>query len=107
MTRAYTVKGKKRKNKDAATKHDHEQEEEEQQIQPTPKKPNLQNDEPSAPTEESELPGIPIAPLNEKNTDKQSVIFILEKASLEVAKVGKVTCFLLNYLSLCTAENSL
>ncbi|KEH35594.1 nucleolar essential protein [Medicago truncatula] len=93
MTRAYTLKGKKRKNKDAATKHDHEQEEEEeqqqQQIEPTPKKPNLHNDEPSAPTEESELPGIPIAPLNEKNSEKQGVIFILEKASLEVAKVGK------------------
>lgn len=95
MTRAYTVKGKKRKNKDAATKHDHEQEEEEQQqqIQPTPKKPNRQNEEQSEPmattTEESELPGIPIAPLNEKNSEKQGVIFILEKASLEVAKVGK------------------
>lgn len=95
MTRAYTVKGKKRKNKDAATKHDHEQEEEEQQqqIQPTPKKPNRQNEEQSEPiattTEKSELPGIPIAPLNEKNSEKQGVIFILEKASLEVAKVGK------------------
>jgi len=97
MTRAYTVKGKKRKNKDAATKHDHEQEEE-QQIQPTPKKPNRQNEEQSEPiattTEESELPGIPITPLNEKNSDKQGVIFILEKASLEVAKVGKVLWFL-------------
>jgi len=108
MTRAYTVKGKKRKNKDAATKHDHKQEEEdeEHQIEPTPKKPNLQNDESIAPTEatkvteESELPGIPIAPLNEKNSEKQSVIFILEKASLEVAKVGKVILFLLNYFSL-------
>nr|AFK36507.1 unknown [Medicago truncatula] len=95
MTRAYTVKGKKRKNKDAATNQNHEEEEEEeQQIQAAPKKPNLQNDEQSAPiatttTEESELPGIPIAPLSEKNNEKQSVIFILEKASLEVAKVGK------------------
>ncbi|KAL9265051.1 Ribosomal RNA small subunit methyltransferase NEP1-like protein [Drosera capensis] len=33
------------------------------------------------------LPGIPIAPLDEKN--KPGVIFILEKASLEVGKVGK------------------
>jgi len=107
MTRAYTVKGKKRKNKDAATKHDHEQEEEEQQIQPTPKRPNLQNDEPSAPTEESELPGIPIAPLNEKNTDKQSVIFILEKASLEVAKVGKVTCFFIELFELMYGRKQL
>jgi len=43
----------------------------------------------SVPTEEDELSGIPIAP-SEKESTKPNVIFILERASLEVAKVGKV-----------------
>ncbi|QCD88779.1 essential for mitotic growth 1 [Vigna unguiculata] len=42
----------------------------------------------SVPTEEDELSGIPIAP-SEKESTKPNVIFILERASLEVAKVGK------------------
>ncbi|GAB4843932.1 hypothetical protein Ancab_013896 [Ancistrocladus abbreviatus] len=37
--------------------------------------------------DDRDLPGIPIAPLDQ--TNKPGVIFILEKASLEVAKVGK------------------
>jgi rRNA small subunit pseudouridine methyltransferase Nep1 len=88
MTRAYSVKGKKRKNKDVV-----EEEEDEEQVQP-----NLQNQEPTPIiiTEQGNnngLVGIPIAPPTEENSEKPGVIFILEKASLEVAKVGKVLPF--------------
>ncbi|XP_027353951.1 ribosomal RNA small subunit methyltransferase nep-1 isoform X1 [Abrus precatorius] len=82
MTRHYSVKGRKRKH--AETKYDREDEEEPKQLAvsheertPTP-----------TPAEEDELSGIPIAP-SENNSDKPSVIFILERATLEVAKVGK------------------
>ena len=37
-----------------------------------------------------EVEGIPVVPSDQSNTNKARVIFILEKASLEVAKVGKV-----------------
>jgi rRNA small subunit pseudouridine methyltransferase Nep1 len=79
-------------------KYHREEEEEEDEEQVQPKKPNLQNQEPTPIiiTEQSnnnELFGIPIAPPTENNSDKPGVIFILEKASLEVAKVGKVLQF--------------
>ena len=101
MTRPYGVKGRKRKQ--AEPKYDREKDEDEPAQ---PKQPTLHNkqeeeeeeeEEAAAPAEPSkepaeeneELAGIPIAP-TELKTDKPSVIFILEKASLEVAKVGKV-----------------
>lgn len=94
MTRAYTMKGKKRKNKEVSKKYDREEDEEEQTQ---PKKPAIQREEPTpevTKTEEnSELAGIPIAPSFEKNSEKPGVVFVLEKASLEVAKVGKVLWF--------------
>ena len=37
-----------------------------------------------------EVEGIPVVPSDQSNTNKARVIFILEKTSLEVAKVGKV-----------------
>ncbi|XP_020202869.1 ribosomal RNA small subunit methyltransferase NEP1 [Cajanus cajan] len=102
MTRPYGVKGRKRKH--AEPKYDAE--EEDQQAQ-QPNRTVVENDEPTptrkrtvaeneeatptptpASTEDNELSGIPIAP-SENNTTKPNVIFILEKASLEVAKVGK------------------
>ncbi|KAJ1392110.1 hypothetical protein SESBI_36107 [Sesbania bispinosa] len=87
MTRPFGVKGKKRKNVEA--KYDREDEEEQAQS----KRPTLENEEPTpapapAATEEDELAGIPIAPSDHKS-DNSNVIFILERASLEVAKVGK------------------
>jgi rRNA small subunit pseudouridine methyltransferase Nep1 len=74
----------------------HREEEDEEQVQP--KKPNLHNQEPTPiiitdQSNNNELFGIPIAPPTEKNSEKPGVIFILEKASLEVAKVGKVLQF--------------
>lgn len=91
MTRPFGVKGKKRK-----AKGDHVGDEE-QQMQP--KKPMLQNQEltptPTPATQvEEELPGIPIAPSDQKS-NKPNVVFILERASLEVAKVGKVLYYFL------------
>ncbi|KAK2388481.1 rRNA small subunit pseudouridine methyltransferase Nep1 [Trifolium repens] len=95
MTRAYRVKGKKRKNVEKYHREEEEEEKDEEQVQS--KKPNLQNKEepsqtPTPITEENnnnELVGIPIAPSTENNSEKPGVIFILERASLEVAKVGK------------------
>ncbi|KAF1877896.1 hypothetical protein Lal_00038205 [Lupinus albus] len=76
MTRAYGVKkGKKRKHTEP--KYDREAEEEESQQQQQQQQP-----------EEDELSGIPIA-ASEFKSDKPKVTFILERASLEVAKVGK------------------
>jgi rRNA small subunit pseudouridine methyltransferase Nep1 len=109
MTRAYSVKGKKRENKDVVEKYHRKEEEEEDEEQVQPKKPNLQNkEEPSQTptpiiTEENnnnELVGIPIAPSTENNSEKPGVTFILERASLEVAKVGKVLLFFFYYMDL-------
>ncbi|XP_061362043.1 uncharacterized protein LOC133305817 [Gastrolobium bilobum] len=86
MTRNYRVKGQKRKH--VEPNYDREDENEEQQVQPT--RPIVQNEEPTpTPTsEDNELVGIPIAPSDQKS-DNPNVIFILERASLEVGKVGK------------------
>ncbi|CAJ2668480.1 ribosomal RNA small subunit methyltransferase NEP1-like protein [Trifolium pratense] len=98
MTRAYSVKGKKRKNKDVVEKYHREDKEVADEEQVQPKKPNLQKEEEPTQTptpkiteenNNNELVGIPIAPPTENNSEKPGVIFILEKASLEVAKVGK------------------
>ncbi|PNX56587.1 ribosomal RNA small subunit methyltransferase NEP1-like protein, partial [Trifolium pratense] len=86
---------KKRKNRDVVEKYHREEKEvevdDEEQVQP--KKPNLQKEEPTPIiTEENknnELIGIPIAPPTQKNSEKPGVIFILENASLEIAKIGK------------------
>ncbi|XP_057430769.1 uncharacterized protein LOC130723676 isoform X2 [Lotus japonicus] len=83
MTRPFGMKGRKRKDKEA--KYDREEDEDEQ-VQP--KRPMLQNAEVAAANEEDELVGIPIMPSDHKS-DNPNVIFILERASLEVAKVGK------------------
>ncbi|PNX94394.1 ribosomal RNA small subunit methyltransferase NEP1-like protein [Trifolium pratense] len=82
MTRAYSVKGKKRKNKYVVEKYHRQEKEDEKQVQPKKQKITEENNN-------NELVGIPIAPPTENNSEKPSVIFILEKASLEVAKVGK------------------
>ena len=97
MTPPYGVKGRNRKQ--AEPKYDREEDEDEQAQ---PKRPTLHNEqeeeeeEEAAPAEPSkepaeeneELAGIPIAP-TELKTDKPNVIFILERASLEVAKVAR------------------
>ncbi|KAF7804020.1 Ribosomal RNA small subunit methyltransferase NEP1 [Senna tora] len=94
MTRPFGVKGRKRKK---AEKYDPEDEDEE--TQPTESEANRDmvedSHEEEKPAEDAqgaaaveELEGIPIAP-SERNSDKSKIIFVLERASLEVAKVGK------------------
>ncbi|XVE95782.1 hypothetical protein REPUB_Repub02eG0163600 [Reevesia pubescens] len=99
MVRPYAVKGKKRKKRE--DKYDREEEEqqelevevedededEEEEKEPA-KRDSIEKPTKEAAEEEDELVGIPIAPSYNK-TNKPGVIFVLEKASLEVAKVGK------------------
>ncbi|TYJ04878.1 hypothetical protein E1A91_A12G124200v1 [Gossypium mustelinum] len=100
MVRPYAIKGKKRKNrgeKYAKKEQEHEEQVEEEEEKEPAKRAAIEK-----PTEEvvgkeeeeggeagtDELVGIPIVPSDKKN-NKNGVIFVLEKASLEVAKVGK------------------
>lgn len=102
MVRAFKMKGQKRKKK-RDEKYDREEEEavEEEELNNTGKRAKLektsQNDDKKGEEvgqEENdvvvhEMDGIPIAP-SDQNSKRPGVIFVLEKASLEVAKVGKV-----------------
>ncbi|KAK4256225.1 hypothetical protein QN277_009119 [Acacia crassicarpa] len=93
MTRPYGVKDRKRKKKE---KYDAVEDEEAEQIEVKRAMiENINSFEEEKPAEEAqdadvadELEGIPLAP-SDHNTDKSKVIFVLERASLEVAKVGK------------------
>lgn len=101
MVRAFKMKGQKRKKK-RDEKYDREEEEavEEEELNNTGKRAKLektsQNDDKKGEEvgqEENdvvvhEMDGIPIAP-SDQNSKRPGVIFVLEKASLEVAKVGK------------------
>lgn len=105
MVRAFKMKGQKRKKK-RDEKYDREEEEEEmeeveeEELNNTGKRAKLektsQNDDKKGKEvgqEENdvvvhEMDGIPIAP-SDQNTKRPGVIFVLENASLEVAKVGK------------------
>ena len=87
------MKGKK-KRKRAEEKYDREEEnhdqdlEQEQDPEPEPGEAQEENGD------SVDLEGIPLVPSTQKPNNKNGVIFILEKASLEVAKVGKVLLFL-------------
>ena len=105
MASHYAIKGQKRKNK-REDNYDREKEEEEVQEEgeehnETVKRAKLeettQNVEKKSEEEEQDvgahdMEGIPIT-LSDQNSKKPGVIFVLEKASLEVAKVGKVCTF--------------
>ncbi|MBA0656032.1 hypothetical protein Goklo_008432 [Gossypium klotzschianum] len=99
MVRAYAIKGMKRKNR--GEKYDKEEQEHNEQVGEAEKerakraaieKPTeeveVKEEEEGAEAGTDELVGIPIAP-SEKMNNTNGVIFVLEKASLEVAKVGK------------------
>ncbi|KAM7270259.1 hypothetical protein ACFE04_029473 [Oxalis oulophora] len=88
MVRHCVMKSKQKKRK--REKYDREEEIEEAPIA-VKKKDEIPQDEEEEKGEEvqfAELSGIPIAP-DDPNTKKPGVTFILECASLEVAKVGK------------------
>ncbi|KAL2535245.1 nucleolar essential protein-related [Forsythia ovata] len=90
MVRPYKVKEQKRKKKE---KYDREEESEQLDENDTPHSPKKAKTEDSELVEEKaeqvidEMPGIPIIPAD--TGKKSGVIFILEKASLEIGKVGK------------------
>lgn len=87
MTRPYGVKGG-RKRKHAEPKYDEEDQETQPKKAVVEVEHNKEEEQQQQTPEGDELSGIPITP-SENNTNKPNVIFILEKASLEVAKVGK------------------
>lgn len=96
MVRPYAVKGKKRKKREEVYDREEEGEVAEEPVQDakialTKKVSNHEEETEEGEGKEvaNELEGIPIAPSEHENTNKAGVIFILEKASLEVAKVGK------------------
>ena len=78
------MKGKQQKNREE--RHDIEQDAKRAITE------NTSDGEEEGKEEENglEVEGIPVVPSDQSNTNKARVIFILEKASLEVAKVGKV-----------------
>ena len=91
MVRPFAAKGKKRKK---AEKYDRDEDGEESSS--PAKKVMVENEPDEEPPKEDfhELEGIPIVPKDLKTDNNAGVIFILERASLEVAKVGKVMyCF--------------
>lgn len=102
MVRPYAIKGRKRK-KNKTERYDKEEEEEEnvefveeeegekEETQKKLKSEATESDEEKAEAAAQELAGIPVNLIEQQGNDKNGpgVIFILEKASLEVAKVGK------------------
>lgn len=83
MVRPFAIKGRKRKKRE--DNYDREDIEELIKEEKDGEEETLDEDKEAG---THELAGIPIQPLDEKT--KTGAIFILEKASLEVAKVGKV-----------------
>lgn len=122
MVRAFKMKGQKRK-KMRDEKYDREEEEEEKEeveeeelndsgkrakLEKTSQNDNKKGEEDGQEEKDvvvHEMEGIPIAP-SDQNTKRLGVIFVLEKASLEVAKVGKVHIQQFYYLCLHTLLGS-
>lgn len=98
MVRPYAVKGKKRKKKADVYDRAGEEEEaaaaaaaepEETETEEADKKRSKGNEAEERKGNPIELEGIPMAPAEINPKNGPGAIFILEKASLEVAKVGK------------------
>ncbi|KAM0981337.1 hypothetical protein ACFX13_014744 [Malus domestica] len=97
MVRPYAVKGKKRKKKADVYDRAEEEEEaaapaaepEETETEEADKKRSKGNEAEERKGNPIELEGIPMAPAEINPKNGPGAIFILEKASLEVAKVGK------------------
>lgn len=88
------MKGQKRKKK-REEKYERGEEEEEEKLNETVKRSKLEKTSQAEEEEEEEeavvheMEGIPVT-IRDQNQKRPDVIFVLEKASLEVAKVGKV-----------------
>lgn len=104
MVRPFAAKGKKRKKTE---RYDRDDDGEESTA--SAKKAMVENEPDEQPENEAaeetfhELEGIPIVPKDPKSDSKAGVIFVLERASLEVAKVGKVGIlfFMHRFLACC------
>ncbi|KAL2501883.1 nucleolar essential protein-related [Forsythia ovata] len=90
MVRPYKVMGQKRKKKEKYDREEESEQLDENDIPQSPKKAKTEGSELDKENAEQvidEMPGIPIVPAD--TGKKPGVIFILEKASLEIGKVGK------------------
>lgn len=95
MVRPFAAKGKKRKKTEKYDRDDDDRESTAPAKKPmVDKEPNEKEPVNEAAKEDfDELEGIPIVPRDPKSDNNAGVIFVLERASLEVAKVGKVGIF--------------
>ncbi|PKI32588.1 hypothetical protein CRG98_046985 [Punica granatum] len=98
MVRRYPVKGRKRKQKERYDEDVEEDEQEQKQLRleaDEPREAETAADDDEKQSGEAgekaadELEGIPIMPTQNQSSKNPGIIFVLEKASLEVAKVGK------------------
>lgn len=101
MVRPYAAKGRKKLKKRPRAEEEEEQQQEENDevVSEQENEETLENEEREESTAEDErkaeeaideMPGIPIAPRVQDSKKKPGVIFVLERACLEFAKVGKV-----------------
>jgi hypothetical protein len=95
MVRPYTVKGRKKKRKlEEASASDAAPPAEEAEEQPPPEVGSGEEDEAVAGKEEhAAADGLPILPRTVDGKRRPGAIFVLERACLEVGKVGKVQWF--------------
>lgn len=108
MGRAYKMKGQKRKKKEE--KYDREEDEPEQLVENDTPQPSKKVKTEGSESEKEEkletvvddMPGIPIVQVD-TGSKKPGVIFVLEKASLEIAKVGKVCLRIIGSFLLCAS----
>ncbi|KAK4783852.1 hypothetical protein SAY86_018220 [Trapa natans] len=96
MVRRYPVKGKKRKHRERYDEDAEEEQEQEKQMKVEADEPReTEVDDGQEQPEEAEekvadvLQGLPVVPMETKRDMSPGIVFVLEKASLEVAKVGK------------------
>ncbi|GMH20194.1 hypothetical protein Nepgr_022035 [Nepenthes gracilis] len=89
MTRQYAVRGTKRKKIEENYNRGESEQLAEVAATETSRSmmPGVDEDEKIAESVVKDLPGFPISPIDQRN--KTGVTFVLEKASLEVGKVGK------------------
>lgn len=96
MVRPFAVKGRKRKQKEKYDK-DSGDEQEQKHLKVEDEVTAADNHEEQPEDVEGKvadaLEGIPIVPVEKKTSRDSGIIFVLEKASLELAKVGKVRKF--------------
>ncbi|GLT40535.1 hypothetical protein SLA2020_146630 [Shorea laevis] len=95
MVRPFGIKGKKRKKREERYDREGEEEEQIESVKRVAVEKAMDAEDNGVKVEEEGqagehvLEGIPIAPSDQK-TNKPDVVFVLERACLEVAKIGKI-----------------